>query len=82
MSIASTRAPELASWCCSWAPRSAVLSGTATAPSQAQPSIRSSSSIRFSHIIATRSPRTIPASASVPAAAATSSRTSVKLRSS
>ena len=67
MSIAIPRAPELLSWWASWAPRSAVLSGTAIAPSQAQPRIRSSSSIRFSHMSARRSPEPIPAALSVPA---------------
>ena len=78
--MTSKRAPQLARICCSWAPREAVLIGTQTAPSQAQPRKTSMNSMRFDAISATRSAGRIPAACNAAADRAATSQASAKLK--
>ena len=73
-SIARMRGPEFASTCSSCGPRVAVLIGTRMAPSHAVANQVSTTSRRFSAMIATRSPAPTPAAARLPAVRATASR--------
>ena len=54
------RAPELARMWRRLVPRAAVLMGTVTAPTQAQPRNTCKNSVRLPHISATRSPGPMP----------------------
>ena len=65
--MTNSRAAQFDKMCCSCGPRDATLIGTATAPSQAQPSTISKNSIRFEQMTATRSPGSMPAERKVPA---------------